>query len=78
MTRGPFAALTQYFVATLLRPPILTDLGADYLRRTLASLVAMVLIAGIFLTRAFFGSTPTSAASPIPTRTCARFSRTRS
>jgi len=54
MMRGPFAALTCYFVSVLLAPPLLTDLGADYLRRTIASLVAMVLVAGIFLTRVFF------------------------
>ena len=54
MTRGRFAALTRYFVSVLLAPPLLTDLGADYLRRTIASLVAMVLVAGIFLTRVFF------------------------
>ena len=54
MMRGPFGALTRYFVSVLLAPPLLTDLGADYLRRTIASLVAMVLVAGIFLTRVFF------------------------
>jgi len=54
MSGGPFAALTRYFVSVLLAPPLLTDLGADYLRRTIASLVAMVLVAGVFLTRVFF------------------------
>jgi hypothetical protein len=54
MTRGRFATLTRFFVSVLLAPPLLTDLGADYLRRTVASLVAMVLVAGIFLTRVFF------------------------
>ena len=54
MSTGPFAALTRYFVSAMLAPPILSDLGADYLRRTIASLVAMVLIAGVFLTQAFF------------------------
>jgi hypothetical protein len=54
MIRGPFGALTRYFVSVLLAPPLLTDLGADYLRRTIAGLVAMVLVAGVFLTRVFF------------------------
>jgi len=54
MMRGPIAPLTRYFVSVLLAPPLLTDLGADYLRRTIASLVAMVLVTGIFLTRVFF------------------------
>ena len=78
MTRGPFATLTRHFVGVLLAPPLLTDLGADYLRRTIASLVAMVLVAGIFLTRVFFQEVRRiSADSRIPTRICGRCSQTR-
>jgi hypothetical protein len=54
MTRGPFVALTRHYAGLLLAPPLLTELGADYLRRTIASLIAMVLVTGIFVTRVFF------------------------
>jgi hypothetical protein len=51
---GAVGALTRYFISAMLKPPILTELGADYLRRTIASLLAMALITGVFLTRVFF------------------------
>ena len=54
MTRPPFATLTNHFVGVILSPPILTELGGDYLRRTLSSLVGMLLLAGVFLPSAFF------------------------
>ena len=54
MRTGPFGALTRYFIGAMLAPPILSDLGADYLRRTVASLIAMVLVTGVFLTDAVF------------------------
>ena len=53
MTR-PFATLTSHFVGVILSPPILTELGGDYLRRTLSSVVGMLLLAGVFLPSAFF------------------------
>lgn len=54
MNRTPFATLTRHFIAVILAPPLLTELGADYLRRTLASLVGMLLLAGVFLPSGFF------------------------
>ena len=40
MTASPFATLTRHFIGVILSPPLLTELGADYLRRTLSSLAA--------------------------------------
>jgi len=54
MTGPAFGALTRHFVNAIVAPPILTDLGVDFLRRTIASVVAVFLVAGIFLTRALF------------------------
>ena len=48
-----FVELTRHFVSVIVAPPLLTDLGVDYLRRTLASLVAMLIVTGIFLSRVF-------------------------
>jgi hypothetical protein len=50
---GPLVVLTRHFAGALLAPPVLTDLGVDYLRRTLASLFAIVLVIGLFLPRAY-------------------------
>jgi hypothetical protein len=54
MTRAGFAALTQHFARSIAAPPLLTDLGVDFLRRTLASVLAILIVGGSFLTRAFF------------------------
>ena len=37
-----------------LAPEVLTEAGADYLRRTLFGVLAVLLVVGIFVTRAFF------------------------
>jgi hypothetical protein len=49
----PFVVLTRHFVGAILQPPLVTDLGVDYLRRTLASVFAIVLVIGLFLPRAY-------------------------
>jgi len=49
-----FTTLTRHFVAASLAPEVLTDLGADYLRRLLFSVLAVLLVVGIFLPRVFF------------------------
>ena len=54
MNRSPFSTLTRHFVSMLVAPPMLSDLGVDFLRRTLASLLAIFIMVGIFLTRAMF------------------------
>ena len=54
MTASPFATLTRHFIGVILSPPLLTELGADYLRRTLSSIAAMLLLAGVFLPSSFF------------------------
>ena len=54
MTWAGFSALTQHFARSIAAPPLLTDLGVDFLRRTVASLLAMLIVGGSFLTRAFF------------------------
>jgi hypothetical protein len=54
MTRRTVAVLTRHFTSAIVAPPLLTDLGVDFLRRTAASILAILLVAGIFLTRAFF------------------------
>lgn len=55
MMRGTvLATLTRHFVSSIVAPPILTDLGVDALRRTLSSVVAMLLVFGIFVVRALF------------------------
>lgn len=54
MTRTGFWTLTRHFARCIVAPPLLTDLGVDFLRRTLASVLAILLVAGIFLTRALF------------------------
>jgi hypothetical protein len=53
MTRVTFSVLTRHFAAAILAPPILTDLGVDYLRRTLASLLGILIVIGVFLPRLF-------------------------
>ena len=47
-------ALTRHFAQALVAPPILTGLGVDFLRRTIAGVIAMLLVSGIFVTRALF------------------------
>jgi hypothetical protein len=54
MTRRHVAVLARHFTAAIVAPPLLTDLGVDFLRRTAAGLLAILLVTGIFLTRAFF------------------------
>lgn len=54
MRRSTFDVLTRHFVQTIVAPPILTDLGVDFLRRTIASLVAILFVLGIFLPRVLF------------------------
>jgi hypothetical protein len=54
MSPAAFRILTRHFVGSILAPPVLTDLGVDYLRRTLASLLGVLLMIGIFLPRLFF------------------------
>ncbi len=54
MNRSTFSTLTRHFVSMLVAPPLLSDLGVDFLRRTLASLLAIFIMVGIFLTRAMF------------------------
>jgi hypothetical protein len=49
-----FKTLTRHFVEATLAPEVLTEAGADYLRRTLFGVVAVLLVAGMFVTRAFF------------------------
>src|SRR5688572_15976102 len=51
---GPFKVLTRHFVDAALAPEVLTEAGADYLRRTLFGVVAVLLVVGMFVTRAFF------------------------
>jgi hypothetical protein len=54
MTGPAFRALTRHFVSAIVTPPILTDLGVDFLRRTIAGIFAILLVAGIFVIRALF------------------------
>jgi hypothetical protein len=54
VTRNVVVTLTRHFVAGIVAPPLLSELGADYLRRTLTSLLAILLVVGLFLTRALF------------------------
>ena len=49
-----FKVLTRHFVEATLAPEVLTEAGADYLRRTLFGVAAMLLVVGLFVTRAFF------------------------
>ena len=51
---GSFKVLTRHFVDAALAPEVLTEAGADYLRRTLFGVAAVLLVVGIFVTRAFF------------------------
>src|SRR5688572_31040081 len=51
---GSFKILTRHFVEAALAPEALTEAGADYLRRTLFGVLAVLLVVGIFVTRAFF------------------------
>jgi hypothetical protein len=51
---GSFKVLTRHFVDAALAPEILTEAGSDYLRRTLFGVAAVLLVVGIFVTRAFF------------------------
>ena len=53
MTRETFSVLTRHFASSILTPPILTDLGADYWRRTLSGLLGILIVTGIFLPRLF-------------------------
>ena len=46
--------LTRHFIDAMLAPEVLTEAGADYLRRTLFGILAVLLVLGIFITRAFF------------------------
>ena len=49
-----FRTLTRHFVDASLAPEVLTELGADYLRRLLFGLLAVLLVIGIFVPRIFF------------------------
>jgi hypothetical protein len=49
-----FRVLTRHFVDATLAPEVLTEAGGDYLRRTLFGVVAVLLVVGMFVTRAFF------------------------
>ena len=51
---GSFTILMRHFVDAALAPEVLTEAGADYLRRTLFGVVAVLLVVGMFVTRAFF------------------------
>jgi hypothetical protein len=51
---GSFPILMRHFVDAALAPEVLTEAGADYLRRTLFGVVAVLLVVGMFVTRAFF------------------------
>lgn len=49
-----FKVLTRHFVDATLAPEVLTEAGAEYLRRTLFGVAAVLLVTGMFVTRAFF------------------------
>ena len=51
---GSFTVLTRHFVDAALAPEVLTEAGTEYLRRTLFGVVAVLLVVGMFVTRAFF------------------------
>jgi hypothetical protein len=52
-THGPFVELTRHFLQRLLRPPILTEAGADSFRTVIAGVLAAVLALGMLLPRVF-------------------------
>lgn len=54
MNAAAFRILTRHFITAIAAPRLLTDLGVDYLRRTAASVIGILLVSGIFLTRAMF------------------------
>ena len=54
MKSSAFGLLTRHFIGALVAPRLLTDLGVDFLRRTAASVVGILFVSGIFLTRALF------------------------
>lgn len=49
-----FKVLTRHFVDAALAPEVLNEAGVDYLRRTLFGVAAVLLVVGMFVTRAFF------------------------
>ena len=49
-----FKILTRHFVDAALAPDVLTEAGTDYLRRTLFGVASVLLVTGMFVTRAFF------------------------
>lgn len=52
-THGPFVELTRHFLQRLVRPPFLTEAGADSFRTVLAGILAAALALGMFLPRVF-------------------------
>lgn len=66
MTRRAFAALTRHFVKAILEPSLLSDLGVDFLRRTLFTMVAGLLTLGLFLPRVFYRKYVDLSALPTP------------
>jgi len=51
---GTFATLVRHFIAAGLAPEVLTEIGADYLRRVIFGVLAILLVLGSFLPRVFF------------------------
>jgi hypothetical protein len=51
---GAFRTLVRHFMAASLAPEVLTELGVDYLRRTIFGVLAILLVLGSFLPRVFF------------------------
>jgi hypothetical protein len=64
MTPSTLGYLTRHFVSAIMSPPLLTDLGVDYLRRTLASVLGILIVIGIFLPRVFFNKYMALNANP--------------
>jgi hypothetical protein len=51
---APFALLVRHFIGAGLAPDLLSETGADYFRRALFGVLAMLLVLGLFITRIFF------------------------
>jgi hypothetical protein len=51
---GRFSLLVRHFVGASLAPDLLSETGADYFRRVLFGVAAILLVLGAFVTRIFF------------------------